>query len=272
VTQENDSITRDLASDPYTNLQPTGWDEFRNWVLEMENHYERTIALTTPRYRNPTPSAQQPAKSKTPAFVGSTPPIPENRKGKLTPELRLLLAAEKRCFFCRQVAHDMSGCPRLPRKNVGPSSSPKPNVSVTVPVSKIKPNDEDSDSENVNTFSDVAPKVSDSPHIGVINKDSNTLPLPEQKATTEDEKVCVSTVQRKNHSHLMIPVTIKQNGKEIVAQAMIDSRATGNFVNTAFVKKHKIQKNVLETPISLSVVDGRPIASGKILNNVFVSI
>jgi hypothetical protein len=181
------------------------------------------------------------------------------------------LAAEKRCFFCRQVGHDMSGCPRLPKKNVGSSPTPKPNVSATTPDLETKIETVDSDSDNVNTFSDTVPKDSDPLLTGVKKESSHTLPFVETKTTVNDEKVCLSTIKRKSQSHFMIPVTVCQNGKKIQAQAMIDSGATGNFVNPKFVKKNKLQKEVLVSPLSLSVVDGRPIASGKIKNNVIVS-
>jgi hypothetical protein len=192
----SDPIKRKIANIP-SSLQPTGWDEFRNWVLEMENHYENTIALTTPRFRSPAPSNQQTPKPKIPGNAGSTPTVPEHRKGKLTSELRLILAAEKRCFFCRQVGHDMSGCPRLPRKNVGPSSTPKTNVSSTEITPETKIEIIDSDSENVTTSSDTSPNDSYCFPSGVTSN-SNPIPFVEKKALVNDEKVCVSTIQKKN--------------------------------------------------------------------------
>jgi hypothetical protein len=58
------------------------------------------------------------------------------------------------------------------------------------------------------------------------------------------------------------------NNKRIDTYAMIDSGATGNFVNQEFVKKYNLVTSPLSEELSLNVVDGRPIASGKISKKV----
>lgn len=45
---------------------------------------------------------------------------------------------------------------------------------------------------------------------------------------------------------------------------MIDSGATGNFVNERIVRTHTLPTEALSTPKPLTVVDGRPIAAGTV--------
>ena len=59
-------------------------------------------------------------------------------------------------------------------------------------------------------------------------------PLFENKPAEGGEKVFISACNNDHASHLVIPVTISTQGKEYKTHAMIDSGATGNFVNSSF--------------------------------------
>ena len=69
------------------------------------------------------------------------------------------------------------------------------------------------------------------------------------------------------NEHLIIPVNISFNGITIYTHAMIDSGATGSFIDDSFIQNHKIPIVKKLIPIELNVIDGRPISSGKITHN-----
>lgn len=51
---------------------------------------------------------------------------------------------------------------------------------------------------------------------------------------------------------------------------MIDSGATNNFIDSAFADKHMLRMEEKMEPVSLYVIDGRPIASGDVTHDVSV--
>lgn len=67
--------------------------------------------------------------------------------------------------------------------------------------------------------------------------------------------------------HLVLELELVVNGKLVRAYAMIDSGATSNFVDLAFVKAHGLPLEEKKTPRELIVVDGRPISSGAVTHH-----
>lgn len=66
---------------------------------------------------------------------------------------------------------------------------------------------------------------------------------------------------------LIIPITIHQNHTStlrtsVSTHALVDSGASGNFIDTSFAKKHLLVFELKLEPTSLYVIDGRPIESG----------
>ena len=53
----------------------------------------------------------------------------------------------------------------------------------------------------------------------------------------------------------------------VTTHALIDSGASGSFINTSFIEKHSIPLILKVTPRDLTVVDGREISSGKVTHN-----
>lgn len=63
-------------------------------------------------------------------------------------------------------------------------------------------------------------------------------------------------------NHFFISVTLAIAGRKIRTYAFLDSGATGSHVSESFVKKHSLPRHTLPTPIPIKTVDGRPLASG----------
>jgi hypothetical protein len=256
-------ILNKLATIPLENI-PTTWDLFRNYVLRQENHYQQTIALRPKPPQNPPkrPASTTPfIKTETTTTTCATlPPIPENLKGKLAnnPELRARVIAVGVCLFCRRPRHVAQNCPSKLSLSSTSSISPSP---VSESSSSVVEN-------NVSTSSDTVPPKSDVTPTGVNKDNSITIPLSEQKALVEDEQVLSLSTVQEHPSHFCLPVALILNNKRIDTYAMIDSGATGNFVNQEFVKKYNLVTSPLSEELSLNVVDGRPIASGKISKEV----
>ena len=53
----------------------------------------------------------------------------------------------------------------------------------------------------------------------------------------------------------------------VTTHALIDSGASGSFINTSFIEKHSIPLILKDTPRDLTVVDGHEISSGKVTHN-----
>lgn len=74
----------------------------------------------------------------------------------------------------------------------------------------------------------------------------------------------VSAVDFTREDHFLLSVTLAFEGRHVDLVAMIDSGATGNFVNSAVVQRYGIPTEALACPKSLAVVDGRPIEAGRV--------
>jgi len=58
------------------------------------------------------------------------------------------------------------------------------------------------------------------------------------------------------HPSMQIDVRIIYNGKEIDAEAVLDSRAEGVYCNTSFIKKYSLPTYDIELPVYPRNVDG----------------
>ena len=61
-----------------------------------------------------------------------------------------------------------------------------------------------------------------------------------------------------------LSVTLAWGGLSHSCRALVDSGAAGNFIDTALVQRLKIPQEALETPLSVSALDGQPIGNGKV--------
>lgn len=70
------------------------------------------------------------------------------------------------------------------------------------------------------------------------------------------ERLAVSALQSSNHPSIETQTIISGNRFRAAAFTLIDSGATGNLINQAYVLKHKIPMITLPRPIPLTNVDG----------------
>ena len=57
-----------------------------------------------------------------------------------------------------------------------------------------------------------------------------------------------------------------------LVQALLDTGANSCFMDKDFAQKHQISLHTLPCPVSVVVIDGRPIASGKIFEELTAAI
>ena len=62
--------------------------------------------------------------------------------------------------------------------------------------------------------------------------------------------------------HTPITAKVKGRNKIIESRLLLDSGATGNFINSAFAKKHKLLLYPLDQPVLTRNVDGTPNQNG----------
>ncbi len=67
-------------------------------------------------------------------------------------------------------------------------------------------------------------------------------------------------------------VTLWVGKQKVHAEALIDSGATTNFINFAFVKKHNLEMKQVATPLKVSNSDGTINKQGQITHQVFAKI
>src|SRR3954470_17373672 len=81
------------------------------------------------------------------------------------------------------------------------------------------------------------------------------------------------TEKEMDGKHLVISCTLASHNTSISSYALIDSGASGNgFIDESYVRCQNLLIKKLYRPRQLEVVDGRPIASGRIKNYVEVAI
>ena len=61
-----------------------------------------------------------------------------------------------------------------------------------------------------------------------------------------------------------LSVTLAWGGLSHSCRALLYSGAAGNFIDTALVRRLQIPQEALETPLSVSALDGQPIGDGKV--------
>ena len=76
-------------------------------------------------------------------------------------------------------------------------------------------------------------------------------------------ETCASEAKQ-DFSQLLIPITMYVSGQEIFTLAMLDSGASGSFVNESFVDRHKISTKKKSIPNEVQLIDGSLISSGPI--------
>ena len=74
-------------------------------------------------------------------------------------------------------------------------------------------------------------------------------------------------------AHFTLETTLEQRSKIVSpAIAMIDSGATGSFISESFARKHWLKTSLKRHPVALTVIDGRPIASGLVTHECRVNM
>jgi hypothetical protein len=89
-------------------------------------------------------------------------------------------------------------------------------------------------------------------------------PSVEIETINKSFELHISSVTYASPKHLVIAVILQLHDREIPLKAMIDSGATGDFINIDLVRQYQIPTVKLEKALSLSVVDGREIESGSL--------
>ena len=67
-----------------------------------------------------------------------------------------------------------------------------------------------------------------------------------------------------NNPTMRIPIELKVQGKNVSTEALIDSGAEGQFIDSEFAKRHKLELIPLEHPIPVRNVDNTPNSQGPI--------
>lgn len=63
---------------------------------------------------------------------------------------------------------------------------------------------------------------------------------------------------------MQVDIIISSPTRTLPLRAMIDSGATGNFIHSRVVQRYGLKLKRLSEPMPISVIDGRPIASGRL--------
>lgn len=86
--------------------------------------------------------------------------------------------------------------------------------------------------------------------------------------------LAISTLDEIHSEHLVLPCIVTgDEGNQIKTTAMTDSGATGlAFVDSSFVHNYNLKLTLMESPLSLRVVDGRPSISGDITHTTTFSL
>jgi hypothetical protein len=96
---------------------------------------------------------------------------------------------------------------------------------------------------------------------------TQTLCPPSETADTihtRSAKLQISSIHSPDRSHVHLDVRLSTPTQTVTLRAMIDSGATGNFINTSLVKQHHLELEKLSAPLKLTVIDGRSIESGQL--------
>lgn len=73
-------------------------------------------------------------------------------------------------------------------------------------------------------------------------------------------------------NHFFISVVLNISGRNIRTYAFLDSGATGSHISESFVTRHSISRRTLPTAVPVTAVDGRPLASGFMTQEVYTHL
>ena len=68
----------------------------------------------------------------------------------------------------------------------------------------------------------------------------------------------------KPSSCFIIPLSVKLDNHSIKASALLDSGASACFIDKDFAERHKLPLVTKKYPVSVEVIDGRPLVSGDV--------
>src|SRR5258708_17236946 len=78
------------------------------------------------------------------------------------------------------------------------------------------------------------------------------------------------------NSHHSLKIQVKLTSLTSLASAstsmLLDSRATGMFINQSFMQKHQLETTLLPQPILVCNVDGSPNENGSVTEEVHITL
>ena len=93
---------------------------------------------------------------------------------------------------------------------------------------------------------------------------------PHLRFNISSSKILASTLlaqQSPTFKHFIIPIQLRFGNSLLTSTAMIDSGATGNFMNSSFASTIPLQLRKKSIPQNLYVIDGTLISSGQLTHN-----
>src|SRR5258706_226612 len=104
----------------------------------------------------------------------------------------------------------------------------------------------------------------------------------ERKATPREVKKPLATVPppaiyvlSKNSPHslnIQVELTSLTSLTSISTSVLLDSRATGMFINWSFMQKHQLETTPLPQPILMCNIDGSPNENGSVMEEVHITL
>ena len=165
-------------------------------------------------------------------------------------------------------------------------ASPKP-CPQSKHVSFIEEISDTDGTHTVNPLSSDSPHVLDSPtdYSSPLPSSSSSSPLSctsstsmaptasdEQTVSAYDNISAVVMTADLLASHLEFPVSLHGLYKHLDTSAMIDSGATGIFINESMVNEHQLHRRLLKDPIRISNIDGTANRAGLLTHFVRMNI
>src|SRR5258706_1303906 len=104
----------------------------------------------------------------------------------------------------------------------------------------------------------------------------------ERKAVPREVKKPLATVPpptiyilSKNSPHslnIQVELTSLTSLTSISTSMLLDSRATGMFINQSFMQKHQLETTLLPQPILVHNIDGSPNENGSVMEEVHITL
>src|SRR5260221_6143134 len=101
------------------------------------------------------------------------------------------------------------------------------------------------------------------PHVSNLNRPLATVPPPAIYILSKNSP-CSLNVQ--------VELTSFTSLTPISTSVLLDSRATGMFINWSFVQKHQLETTPLPQPVLVHNVDGSPNENGSVMEEVHVTL